>query len=132
MTPSQVRKLVRGVRNAADFVLLQLHYSAPLIDQSQVVKQVNCLTYDSLRFALHALRENCDSFMWNDPLSLARIGQSVAALTSARSALQQELLWERDDHESMHLMQFTVLADGLRVLQERVMDAVDAGSQLTS
>ncbi len=53
--------------------------------------------------------------------SLIRIGRSVATLVNARSALQEELLWERDDGESMHFMQFNCLADGLRILQERVM-----------
>ncbi len=121
MDQKQARKAVRGVRNALDFVLLQLHHCVPLIDKGQTVKQVNCLTDDSLRNALHVLRADCDGFMWDDDQSVIRIGRSVATLVNARSALQEELLWERDDGESMHFMQFNCLADGLRVLQERVM-----------
>ncbi len=126
MNQTQGRKIVRGVRNAADFALLQLHYSAIHVNEGLLSSQVNGLTDDSLRLALHALRDNCDSFMQDDPQALMRIGQAVAALSSARSALQKELIWERDDKESMRFMQFTFLVDALRVLQERVMDAVGA------
>jgi hypothetical protein len=101
MNQIQVRKIVRGVRNAADFALLQLHYSAIHVNEKLRSSQVNGLTDDSLRFALHALRDNCDFFMQDDPQSLTRIGQSVAVLASARSALLQELIWQRDDNESM-------------------------------
>ena len=124
MNQSQVRKNVRGVRNAVDFVLLQLHYSALHIGDAQAVKQNNCLADNSLRDALHVLRDNCDSFMQDGAQSRTCIAQSVAILAGARSALLQELIWERDDHESMRFMQFSVLADALRVLQERVMAAV--------
>lgn len=126
MDQKQIRKTVRGVRNAADFALLQLHYSAIHVNEGLRSSQMNSLSDNSLRLAVHALRDNCDSFMQDDPQALMRIAQAVSALSSARSALQQELIWARDDNESMCFMQFTFLADSLRVLQERVMDAVAA------
>ena len=126
MDQKQIRKTVRGVRNAADFALLQLHYSTAVINEGLRSTPVTVLTDDSLRCALHALRDNCDFFMQDDLQSLTCIGQSVAVLAGVRSALQLELIWQRDDNESMRFMQFSFLADALRVLQERVMEAVAA------
>ncbi|MBX9952013.1 MAG: hypothetical protein K2Y39_22765 [Candidatus Obscuribacterales bacterium] len=125
MDQKQARKNVRGVRNALDFVLLQLHYAALHFGEAQGVKAVNGLTDEGFRIELHSLRDSCDAFMQEDPHALARIGQSVAALALAREVLQKEMIWERDDGESMRYMQFTVLCDALRVLQERVMTALN-------
>lgn len=124
MDQKQARKNVRGVRNAVDFVLLQFHYAAIYFGEPRAAKGVNGLTDETFRLELHALRDSCDAFMQEDSQAHARIAQSVAALVNARDALQKEMIWERDDGESMRYLHLTFLADALRVLHERVMTAV--------
>jgi len=119
MDQKQARKNVRGIRNAVDFALLQLHYASTYLSEPHPDK-----SDEALRLELYALRDSCDAFMQDDGQARTRIGQSVAALACAREALQKEMIWERDDGESMRFLQFTCLADALRVLHERVMTAV--------
>ena len=126
MNTTHVRKLVRGVRHAVDFALLQLHYSSCCFGEQTAAPRVAGLTDDSLLLSLHALRYSCDDFMQDETPSVAHIARSVAALATARSALQEALIWERDDGESTRFMQFTFLSDALRILHERVLKVVEA------
>ncbi len=123
MNQIQVRKIIRGVRSAADFALLQLHYSAIHVEGARPLLEVTGFCQESLRLYLHALIQKCDDYIQREGQSLAQVRSSYGVLARARGALSLALLSEPDDIETMRFLQLAFLTEALRVLSRRIFNA---------
>ncbi len=132
MGHNEVRDAVRAIRHATTFAILQLQNSIMHFGMLDGNLRGMEFSTKALAQSLEFMELHCDMYMSGEHGSLQSIDAHSDEVVKARVAMAMGLLSLRDDCMTFRFMQFNFLADVLRVLHERVVDAVAAAAASAS